>query len=117
MALKFPKIKFNASAFGHTFVGRKARRWLQSTFDGLGRDRIIFIVQNNLVLIDLLPAEAKVHYRKLGEQYREMFPRFTDEEVYSWIPDYWQEIIESIDGGKEWGLHQVAIIRDIIMTG
>ena len=116
MAIKFPKIKFNTNAFGHTFVGRKAGRWLQSTFDGLGKDRIVYIVQNNLVLIDLLPAELKVHYRKVGQQYREMFPRFTDEEVYSWIPDSWQEIIESIDGGKEWGLRQVAIIRDIIMT-
>ena len=116
MALKFPKIKFNANAFGHTFVGRKAGRWLKTQIDGLGKDRIIFIVQNNLVLIDLLPAELKVHYRKIGQQYREMFPRFTDEEVYSWIPDYWQEIIESIDGGKEWGLHQVAIIRATVMA-
>ncbi len=117
MTLKFPKIKFNASAFGHTFVGRKATRWLQSTFDGLGRNRIIYFVQNNLVLVDLLPAQMKVHYRKLGEQYREMFPSFTNEEVYSWVPAYWREVIESIDGGKEWGIRQVAIIRALIMTG
>ncbi len=116
MALKFPKIKFNASAFGHTFVGRKAGRWLQSTFDGLGRDRVVFIVQNNLVLTDLLPAQTKVHYRKLGEQYQELFPRFTDEEVYSWVPDYWREVIEAIDGGKEWGIRQVAVIRAFIET-
>ena len=32
--------------------------------------------------------------------------RFTDEEVYNWVPDYWREVIETIDGGKEWGLHQ-----------
>ncbi len=117
MALKFPKIKFNANAFGHTFVGRKATRWLQGNFDGLGRDRIIYIVQNNLVLIDLLPAEMKGHYTKLGRQYRELFPKFTDEEVYSWVPNYWREVIEGIDGGQEWGLRQVAIIRKIIMTG
>jgi len=116
MSLKFPKINFNANAFGHTFVGRKATRWLQSTFDGLGRDRIVYIVLNDLALIDLLPAEMKIHYRKLGEQYREMFPRFTDEEVYSWVPDYWREVIEAIGGGKEWGLRQVAIIRAAVLT-
>ncbi len=116
MALKLPKIKFNSSAFGHTYVGRKAGRWLKTQFDGLGRDRIIFIVQNNLALIDLLPAEMKVHYRTLGQQYRELLPNFSDEEVYSWIPDYWREVIEAIDGGKEWGLRQVAIIRATVLT-
>ncbi len=116
MRLKFPKIKFNASAFGHTFVGRKAGRWLKTQFDGLGRDRVIYIVQNDLALIDLLPAEMKIHYRKLGEQYREMFPSFTDEEVYSWVPDYWREVIEAIDGGQEWGLRQVAMIRAAVLT-
>ena len=116
MAIKLPKIKFNASAFGHTFVGRKATRWLQTTFDGLGRDRIIFIVENDVMLIDLLPPQMKLHYKKLGEQYKEMFPSFTDEEVYSWVPNYWREVIETIDGGKEWGIRQVTIIRSIIMT-
>ena len=116
MAPKFPKIKFNASAFGHTFVGRKATRWLQSTLDGIGRDRVIFIVENNLALIDLLPAQMKVHYRKQGEQYRELIPTFTDEEVYSWVPDYWREVIEAIDGGKEWGIRQVTIIRATVLT-
>ena len=116
MGLKLPKVKFNASAFGHTFVGRKARRWLQSTFDGLGKDKIVYIVQNDLVLIDLLPAQMKVHYRKLGEQYRELIPRFTDEEVYNWVPDGWREVIEAVDGGKEWGLRQVAVIRATVLT-
>ena len=116
MAIKLPKIKFDSSAFGHTYVGRKAKRWLQSTFDGIGRDRLIFIIQDNLALIDLIPAEMKGHYRTLGRQYSELLPNFSDEEVYSWIPDNWREVIEAIDGGKEWGLRQVAIIRATVLT-
>lgn len=116
MSLKFPHVKFNAGAFGHTFVGRRAGRWLKTQFDGLGKDAVIYIVQNNKMLLDYVPPEMKVHYKKLGQQYREMFPSFTDEEVYSWVPDYWQEVIESVDGGKEWGLRQVAAIRATVLT-
>ncbi|KKN52928.1 hypothetical protein LCGC14_0607290 [marine sediment metagenome] len=116
MSLKIPHIKFNAGAFGHTFVGRRATRWLKTQFDGLGEERVIFIVQNNRMILDLLPSKLKVHYRKLGEQYREMFSSFNDEEVYNWIPDEWREVIESVDGGKEWGLRQVVNLRKFALA-
>lgn len=109
--MKLPHFNFNASAFGHTFVGRRARRWLQTQFDGLGKRVVISAVQGNKIFLDYVPAEMKAHYKRLAREYKEMFPSFTDEEVYSWIPPYWQEVIESEDGGREWGLRQVASLR------
>ena len=116
MPPKFPHIKFNSGAFGHTFVGRRAGRWLQEQLDGIGKPAVIFMIKNNRSPLEFLPAKMKIHYRNLAQEYRELFPRFTDEEVYNWIPDYWREIIESTDSGKQWGLRQVAIIRDFALT-
>ncbi len=116
MGIKFPKVKFNSSAFGHTFVGRRAGRWIEATFDGLGKERIIFIVKNNQQLLDLTPLEIKIHYKKQAEQYGELIPRFTDEEVYNWIPVYWREVIESVEGGLDWGMRQVQSIRQYLLA-
>ena len=116
MSIKLPGIKFDGGAFGHTFVGRRAGRWLQAQFDGIGEPAVIYIVQNNRMLLDYFPAQMKVHYKKLAQEYKEMFPSFTDDEVYLWIPEYWREVIESVDGGKEWGMRQVACIRAFALT-
>ena len=113
---KLPKIKFDASAFGHTFVGRKATRWLEEAFSGLGEERIIFTVRNNRNLLDYVPEQLKAHYKGQAQGYREIFPKFTDEEVYQWVPGYWRGVIESVEGGKTWGLLQVAAIRNFAMT-
>ena len=111
MSPKIPRLKFNAGAFGHTLVSRRAGRWLQEFLDGLGEERVIFVVQKDLAILDLIPSDLKIHYKRQAEEYRELLPSFENEEVYGWVPDYWQEIIESQDGGKEWGLRQVANIR------
>lgn len=116
MSPKLPNIKFNAGAFGHTLVGRRAERWLKTQFDALGKERVLYLVQNNMMLVDLLPSQLKVHYRKLAEQYHEIIPSFTDEEVYLWVPDYWREVFESVDGGREWGIRQVEYIRELILA-
>ena len=113
MAIKLPK--FNAGAFGHTFVARRATRWIQAILDGIGEETLIYIVQNNRIVLDYLPAQMKVHYKKLSQEYKEIFPSFTDEEVYSWIPAYWLEVIEAVDGGKEWGFRQIAMVRQFVL--
>jgi len=116
MSLKIPHITFNAGAFGHTIVGRRAGRWLQGQFDGVGKDAVIFIVRNNRMLLDYLPLDMKIHYKKLGEPYKEMFPSFSNEEIYAWVPDYWREVIESVEGGREWGFRQVVSIREYMVA-
>lgn len=117
MAIKIPHLNFNADAFGHAFVARKAGRWLQQLFDGLGKARVVFIVKNNQDLLDLISPELRVHYKALGEGYKEILPKFTDDEVYAWIPPYWREIIESSDiAGRSWGMRQVAAIRKYALS-
>jgi len=112
----FPKIKFNASAFGHTIVARRASRWLDAVFNGLGREKIVFIIQNNHRLLDYVPGEQKAVWKRQVMQNPEIFSQFSDKEVYSWVPVGWQDVIEAIPGGREWGSIQVADIRQTLTT-
>jgi hypothetical protein len=116
MSPGLPHIKFNAGAFGHTFVARRARRWLQQQFDALGEKAIIYTVENNKSLLDYIPLEMRAKYKIMAKPYQETFPGFTNDEVYSWIPEEWRMVIESIPGGKEWGLRQVEIVRQFAMS-
>lgn len=106
-----PGFKFNPTAFSHTFVGNKARRWLGQIFDGLGESKIRFVVENNKNLLDYVPEQTKSNWRKQAKNFKPLFPKFTNDEVYGWIPDRWRALIESIPGGRDWGFNQIAAIR------
>ncbi len=112
---KLPHIKFNPTAFGHTFVARRAERWLNEQFDAIGKDNMVYVVENNRNLLDYVPAEMKAQWKIQSMDYKEMFPQFTDEEVYGWVPQYWRNVIESVPGGREWGMRQVLHIRSQAM--
>lgn len=65
-------------------------------------------------MTDLLPPEKKAGLIKLAAQYRKEIDAFPDEEVYSWIPQDKRVYYESIEGGKEYLLGQIAEIRRLI---
>lgn len=112
---QLPKFKFNPAAFGHTLIARKAERWLKAQFDAIGQENMTYIVNNNRNLLDYVPAEMKANWKIQSAEYKEMFPQFTDEEVYGWVPQYWRNFIEAIPGGKDWGMRQVSHIRSQAM--
>jgi len=111
MGIKLPKVKFDAGAFGHTLIARRVERWIGQVFATMGKDAVIRMVREDKMILGLLPIELKVHYKRMGEEYREIFPSFTDEEVYGWVPVYWREVIESADTTGDWGMRQVRQIR------
>lgn len=111
----FP-IKFNPSAFAQDFIRRKTSRWLDTQFTFLGKERLLFVIKNNRNLVDFIPPELLQKYKADAKAYAESAKQFTDDDVYSWIPDKWKALIEAEPDGKEWAYRQIPLIRQIILA-
>ncbi len=104
-------LTFDSTAFGHAIVGNRARRWLKAQFDALGPDAIAFAIENNKSLLDYAPIQLKAQWKKQAKEFSQLIPKFTNNEVYTWIPTDWRALIESIPNGRVWAFHQIVLIR------
>ena len=105
-------IKFDGVSFSHEFVARRARRWLKKMLDGIGGvNSVVFCIHNEKNLVDYLPPEVRYKYKKAAEANQEVTEMFSNEDVYSWIPDEYKAVIEEEPGGREWVNQQIALIR------
>lgn len=102
--------------FAHTWLGKRATRWLRNMLDTLGGEKNIrFLIQSNQNILDKFPKNAVEHYRKQLRFPKQYIDSFTDDEVYGWIPEEYREIIESEPNGKEWAQGQVKQIRGMLI--
>jgi hypothetical protein len=109
-------IKFSSGPFLHTWVSKKATRWLKNILDGIGHERLAWMIANKRSLTSFFPPEdihSATLKTPLPKEYLEEFP---DEEVYSWIPPEYRTFIEELEGGKEWAMEQIAFLRRLIVT-
>lgn len=104
-------LKFNSEKFTRIFIGKKATRWLQQLFDGLGRDNLGYLIKENKSLADTIQLDARYDYKALAQPYKDYAKFFTDKDVYLWIPDKWRDFIEAQAGGKDWAFKQLAFLR------
>jgi len=107
-------ISFDAELFAREFIGRRARRWLKQFLDGIGKENLIFIMSQNKNLVDYIPPEEKYVYKSFMQPYRDYALFFTNDDVYSWIPADWRDVIEAETRGKQWVSQQLPLIRSFL---
>lgn len=109
-----PKISFSGLKFSHTFVARRAARWIKG-FDGIGGyESIIFCIKNNKNLVDYLSEEVRASYLVSVKKFGKFIDTYPDDEVYAWIPEDYRGVIESIPGGKKWAYRQIKLLRALL---
>jgi len=111
-----PKVKFDPKKFSHTFIGKRVTRWLHKFLDSIGRDNLLYAIENDKDLLSYIPPEQVYSWIHLIPIDKESVDQFTNDEVYSWVPDEYKGIIESHDKGKDWFNSQVESIRSRIAS-
>ena len=109
-------IKFTPDRFAGEFVARRARRWLKALLDGIGQDKIIYLVQNNKMFTDYLTTEQQAKYRGYGRHYRQYAEFFSNVDVYGWVPEEYRDLIETLPNGKKWIYRQLSFIRRAMLS-
>ena len=107
-------IKFNANAFAHTFVTNRAKRWLVNFLNGIGKDNIRYLVQNNKDLTAYIPREQLLMHQ--SQVKTQVGFNFTADEVYDWVPGDFRAIIEAHTNGKTWAYRQLQIIKETLLS-
>lgn len=112
-------IKFNAKAFGHAFIGKKASRFISKLFDGIGHDNLSYMIRMDRDVLGYVSAEDIERYRQVIYAYADVAVEFTDDQIYSWIPKEQKAIIESYPAGRGrvWALRQIKEIRKALFDG
>ena len=105
-------LKFDSSAFAKTLIGRKASRRISTMFAGIGKDNLVYLIQNDKDFLDYIPSDQLYQYRSSSQAYKDYAEFFSDDDIYKWIPDPWKSIIEAQPTGREWVYRQLQFIRD-----
>lgn len=108
-------ISFNSGKFAHIFVGRAATRKLKGFLDGIGHERLQWLIENKKDLITYLPPEyvhKTVQENPLSEKMLEEFP---NEEVYTWLPAEYRAFFEQSQDGRAWVFKQLDLIRNLFV--
>jgi len=113
-----PRIGFNATAFGKSFIGNRVRRWLKGFFDGIGgKSQILFCIEKDKSLLDYIPPEQRFQLKtEFQQRFASFLDDFTDVEVYTWLPNDYMAIIEAHPSGKIWVYKLIKDIRDTLGT-
>lgn len=112
----FKKFNFNGGVFARGFAKRQVSPYIGAFLDKFGDEIVKNCIKRKIWITDCLPAEYKVELKQLCQSYTELLPVFSNEEVYSWIPDRNRFLIESVEGGKDWALGQLQIIREFLSS-
>lgn len=111
-------IKFNPEAFAREFISRGARRWLNNFFEQIGLDNIAYLLQSNKNIVSYIPPKQLLDYRVKAAKYKDYAKLFSDDDIYSWLPDDCRALIESYPQGqgKEWVYRQFKHIRELMFS-
>ena len=107
---------FNGTAFSDTLIARKAERYIGKFLDDCGPKMLKGCIERKMWLTDCLTEEFKVGLKQKSQNYKDMFPGFTNIKVYGWIPQRHRDFIEALPGGKEWALGQLQVIREYLSS-
>ena len=109
-------ISLNSEKFVREFVGRRAGRWLKQFFDGIGNENLAFLISQNKNLVDYIPSDKKYAYKSFIQPYRDYAKFFTDDGIYSWVPEDLKGIIEAQPNGRQWIYNQLTSIRKFLFS-
>lgn len=109
-------LKFSSLAFSRAFVANHCRRWLQRFFDGMGLENhnILRLVEEKKGLSDFVSHKVLAYYRAEAKKYAEYGKLFSDDDVYSFLPDELKLTVEDHPQGKEWAYRQIEFLRSFL---
>lgn len=113
-----PRIGFSAPAFGKSFIRSRVRRWVKKFFDGIGgQSHILFCIENDKSLLDYIPPEHRLELKaQFQQRFSSFLDDFSDDEVYTWLPDDYRGVIEAHPKGKIWVYKLIKDIRSTLGT-
>ena len=107
-------IGFNANAFAHMFVTNRTKRWLVNFLNGIGKDNIRYLIENDKDFTAYISREQLLMHRsKMNVQ---IAVDLTEDEVYDWVPGDFRAIIEAHTNGKTWAYRQLQIIKETLLS-
>ncbi len=110
-------LSFDGQRFAREFLTRRIRRELCKFFVGIDPENLTWAVQHNLSLLSFLPPETLREFMAKSSKYREASQYFTDDEVYSWLPEETRALIEACPGGIPWKQQELKNLRAMFFGG
>ncbi len=108
--------------FVEELVQRKARRiMVKWIFGPLEKDVLIFLIKSNKTYIGGMPQEyidgaIVCEFGRIPPHLIASVKNFDAAKVYTWIPEQYQAIIESVPNGKTWAMNEMEILRTRIFS-
>lgn len=106
--LRVPTI--NAHAFLKTMVARQAQRKVVEFLDGLGPDRVRFMVEQRTgfeaIALGAWGADKLADLKVQAKRLVFMAEWYSDDEVLGWLPDWTQRLMAELDEDKRAWLRQ-----------
>lgn len=114
MKLGFLK-NFYGSAIARIFISKMAGRGIGNFLDEFGCEKIPGCIHEGILISDLLPADYKNGLKNQAIPYLDLVNKFSNEDVYNWVPQKHKTIIESSPGGRDWAMQQIQTVREFLL--
>jgi hypothetical protein len=114
MKLGFLK-NFYGTGIVRLFISKMAGRGIGNFLDEFGCDRIPGCIQQGTLISDLLPVDYKNGLKTQAIPYLDLVNKFSNEDVYKWVPQKHKTIIESYPGGRDWAMKQIQTTREFLL--
>ena len=92
-----------------------AGRGIGTFLDNFGCDRIPGCIQQGILISDLFPADYKNGLKAQFMPYLDLVDKFSNDDVYKWVPQKHKTIIENCPGGRDWATKQIQTIREFLL--
>lgn len=99
-----------------TYLGRKIERYAEAFLDGIGEQNLITMIEQDICLTDQIPQERKVNLKMRAFNYLRFINELTPDVAYTWLPPKYQRLFEAVQGGKDWAIRQLEIIKKYLCS-
>lgn len=108
-------LAIDSGKLSRSFLVRQARRQLDGFFQGLGPERIKWMVENNCGFAEIISRKNLETLKEKGTRYAALMPFLTDEVALALMPEWVLGIVEkSGESGKTWLLTQAKWLRQVL---
>lgn len=106
-------IQIDGQRFLTSLVSKKVERFMRTAiFEPLGRDNLLFLISKDKSYIRMIPPEVLVGY--LQGVNKDIAGKFTNEDIYRWVPKEYLAVIESVPEGKRWAMGEIEYLRGLM---
>jgi len=118
MAFDITKIVkgFNSDIALRVYVSRKASPQIEVFLGNWGLEKLRICIEKTIWITDCLSPEYKAKLKQSLLPHIALIDKFSNEEVYLWVPLKYRLFIEETPGGKDYALNQLEIIRQYLKS-